>query len=109
VVFRPEEIRTNGADDPVHLREATSRGALLVTFNIPDFVEAHRQAAEAGQHHAGILLCRQLARDVGRLIQSVERAARLLTTQAARDQLLFMEEFATEDGARARAQSMGVE
>ena len=43
--------------DPHQLTYATEQGRALVTFDVSDFEPLSRQWAEAGRHHAGIILC----------------------------------------------------
>jgi predicted nuclease of predicted toxin-antitoxin system len=50
----------SGADDAEQLAFAISQARCLFTFNRGDFVTLHRQVLAAGEHHSGILLCRQV-------------------------------------------------
>jgi hypothetical protein len=99
VIETPQEAGLLGLDDPSILEAAIQRDAVFVTFNQRHFVPLHDAWQSAGRHHPGILLSRRLG--IGQLSARLERAARLLARETARDQLMVLDLFDTEDRARA--------
>jgi predicted nuclease of predicted toxin-antitoxin system len=97
-VYLPQELGLRRAHDPIILAEAASRSAVVVTNNVHDFVELHRKYERTGEAHPGIMLA--LRTDPSRLIQSLERAARLLTPRIAASQQMYLDSFKSEDEAR---------
>jgi len=94
LVYVTTDLNLEGADDVVHLEKATALGAVLASQNQSDFDPLHWTWQAMGRRHAGILASRQLP--IGFRIQSLERAARLLTPELAHNQLMKLSMFATE-------------
>jgi len=46
-------------DDPVVLAAAVREGRVIVTYNVTDYEDLHRQYQAAAQHHLGIIVSRQ--------------------------------------------------
>ena len=99
LIYLPKEHGTAGADDPIHLEMATALGAVLVTKDQSDFKKLHDEWQASGRDHAGIVLCREL--EAGRRFSLLERLARLLTSEAAHNNLITLDMFKTEDVGRA--------
>jgi len=99
IVHTPQEARLLGLKDAPILEAAIQRRAVFVTFNQRHFVPLHHAWRDAGRHHTGILVSRQLG--IPQLYPRLERAARLLTPEVARDQLMVLDLFGTEERARA--------
>lgn len=104
LIYLPVEIGTNGADDSVHLQNAVELGAVLATKDIADFEELHAQWQETSREHAGIIVCRELP--IGQRLAYLGRAARLLTPEAARNQLMVLKLFRTDALAQAYLTSL---
>jgi hypothetical protein len=81
----PPDLATSGMDDLVHLQAAATRGLVVITKDVDDFEELHRQ----GNQHAGILgICqdndpnRDMAyADIVRAISNLENAGVEITGQ----------------------------
>jgi hypothetical protein len=100
LIYLPRELGVEGQDDDLHLVAATERRAVLATHNQDDFDRIHYKWSGEGREHAGILLVRQ--RDyIGMKIAQLDRAARLLSPEAARNHLMPYQMFDTEDRALA--------
>jgi hypothetical protein len=100
LLYLPTELGVRGQRDERHLAQAANLGAVLVTQNRQDFAPLfHRWEAEE-REHPGILLVVRLT-PLPRKIAYLERAARLLTPKAARNQLMELELFDTEEQAEA--------
>ena len=98
-IYTPQTGGTRTFDDPPTLEAATQLGAVLVTYNKGDFEKLHKEWQAAGRDHAGILRSHRLS--PGDLIAKLERAARLLTPEIARNQLMELSLFETEEQAQA--------
>ena len=70
-----------------------------MTYNQGDFVHLHRDWQTRDQKHGGILLSEELS--PGELFKRLERAARLLSPETARNQLMRLPLFASEEQAQA--------
>lgn len=97
-VYRTTDLTMEGRSDDAHLEKATSLGAVLVSQNQKDFKPLHGLWEEAGQAHAGMLLTEQVS--VGAKVVRLKRAARLLTPEAARNQVMYLKQFDTEEGGQ---------
>jgi len=106
MVYLPQDLGLLREDDPPVLAAAASRSAVLVTNNIGDFVELHREHERTGAPHPGILLA--LRTDPATLVQGLERVARLLTPALAANQLIYLDSFGTEDEAQNFAISLAL-
>jgi len=95
LVYLASDLGLKGQSDEQQLRTATELGAAIATQNQADFTRLHRQWQAEGRPHPGILLTRQRL-NVGLKIQRLGRAARLLTQETAANQLLRLDQFATE-------------
>jgi len=98
LLYLPPELGVEGQEDEPHLVTATSKGAVLVTTNQQHFDPLHFRWQAAGREHAGILSTPEL--DAGELFRRLDRAARLLTPQAAHSQLLKLAMFKDEEEAQ---------
>ena len=105
LIYLPAELHLDGRDDDLHLATATRLGAVLVTQNQQDFAPLHRDWQVEGREHAGIILVVQ-EDYIGTKLACLDRAARLLTPEAARGQLMPFQMFGTEDLARAYVASL---
>jgi len=98
-ISTPQASGTQTFDDPPMLEAATRLGAVLVTYNRSDFEPLHAEWEASAREHAGILVSQELS--PGRLFIRLERAARLLTPDMVRNQLMELSLFDTEDHAQA--------
>lgn len=80
-------------------------GAVIVTHNQQHFAPLHREWQAEGRQHAGIILVVQDGY-IGAKLACLNRAARLLTAEAARGQLMPFQMFGTEDLGRAYVASL---
>jgi hypothetical protein len=94
LIYVTSELGTEGQSDPLHLEAATKLGAVLASQNRKDFEPLHHEWETVGLQHAGILVTRQLP--IGVRVQRLERAARLLTPEAAYNQLMELDLFDDE-------------
>lgn len=106
LVYVPSELGVKGESDYLHLLRAAASGAVIVTHNQKDFDPLHREWHARGQPHAGIMLVVQQV-DIGTKIASLERAARLLTAELARDQLMYLKMFESDRQADLFISSLG--
>jgi hypothetical protein len=83
------EVSMIRQEDETHLREATSHGRVLYSFNIRDFHEIHTNWAALGQEHAGIVLAQQKRYSTG---EQIRKLLRLIGTLAA-EEMRNREEF----------------
>ena len=105
LIYLPYELGVEGQDDDLHLAVATARGAVLATHNLDDFNRIYSEWWTEGREHGGILLVRQ--RDhISTKLEYVERAARLLSPEAARNQLMPYQMFETEETAASYVVSL---
>jgi len=97
VVGARERIELHALSDRDLLRVATLEGRAVVTENVGDFVELHRQSIQGAEPHAGLVFTspRQFPRSrraIGRLVQALET---LLGThqgeEGLRDQVWWLE------------------
>ena len=105
LVYLPYELGVEGQDDELHLLGATERRAVLATHNQKDFARLHHRWKREGREHSGILLVRQ-EDYIGMKLACLDRAARLLSSEAARNQLIHYQMFATEEWALAYVASL---
>lgn len=105
MIYVTTELGVRGDDDDVHIERATSFGAVIATQNQRDFAPLHHRRQVERRPHAGILLLPQ-REYIGRKIERLERAARLLTPEAAHDQLINLGGFDTEENGVAYVVSL---
>jgi hypothetical protein len=77
VVAARERIELHGVSDRELLGIATDEGRVLVTENVIDFVELHRQSVLTGVSHAGLVFTspRQFPRTrraIGKLVRALD-------------------------------------
>jgi len=95
LVYVTSDLHVEGQDDEIHLETATRLGPVLASQNQQDFVPLHHRWYASGRRHAGILLTHWLR--IGLRIERLERAARLLTPDAAANQFMMLDYFKTEE------------
>jgi hypothetical protein len=105
LIYVTSELGVRGDDDDVHIERATSLGAAIATQNQQDFAPLHHRRQVEGRPHAGILLLPQ-SEYIGRKMERLERAARLLTAEAAHNQLMNLGGFDTEEHGLAYVVSL---
>jgi hypothetical protein len=105
LVYLPSELGLKGQRDDLHLQTATSLGAVLVSHNQKDFDPLHRDWSAKGQLHTGIILVVQRL-DIGSKIAWLQRAATLLTAELAKNQLMFLKMFETDEQAELFVSSL---
>ncbi|MFI5267715.1 MAG: hypothetical protein ACHQ7M_10105 [Chloroflexota bacterium] len=76
----------------------------MVTKDLSDFPGLHEDWRRLGREHTGIVTCRQM--DFGRRYVYLDRVARLLTPEAARNQLMPLDMFKGEALAQAYVVSL---
>jgi predicted nuclease of predicted toxin-antitoxin system len=59
-VISAYEVEHRQVDDKDHLTYAAAQSRAIVTFNIPDFVQLHKDYVSSGKEHWGIILSEQL-------------------------------------------------
>ncbi len=106
LIFLPAELGTRGEPDEAHLTIATAVGATLATYDQKDFARLHHSWAEEGRDHAGIVLAIQNTH-TGIKLAALDRIARLLSSDAAKNQLLYLASFDTDEGAASYIASLG--
>lgn len=104
LIYLARQFGLERADDEVHLTKATELGAVLVSQNQKHFDRLHNDWQAQGRSHAGILDTHQL--DTGPMMERLERAARLLTPELARNQLMKLSMFKAEGLAQLYVQSL---
>ena len=95
LIYVTTDLGLEGADDDVHLAKDAELGAVLASQNQSDFDRLHHRWQAEGKRHAGILDTPQVS--IGRRVQWLERAARLLTPEIAANQLMKLPMFSTEE------------
>lgn len=98
LIYLAREFGLEQADDDAQLAKATELGAPLATQNQRHFEPMHKVWQADGRTHAGILVMPQL--DPGRARAWLERAARMLTPDLARNQLMKLSMFRTEESGQ---------
>ena len=91
LIYVTSDLGVEGQKDEPHLETAARLGAVLVSQNQQDFIPLHHQWYATGRQHAGILATHWLP--IGQRIERLERAARLLTPEAAANQLMMLDYF----------------
>ena len=104
LVYVTSELGVEGQDDELHLEAATRLGAVLASQNQKHFAPLHHRWQAEGRRHSGILITRQLS--IGLRVQSLRRAARLLTAEIAENQLMRLDPFANEERALMYVESL---
>ncbi len=98
-VYLPSELGVKGQSDELHLATANDLGAVVVTHNQKHFDPLHHRWDAEGRAHAGILLVVQRL-NIAMKLAAVERAARLLSSEAAKNQLMYLKMFETDEQAQ---------
>jgi len=98
------ELGLDRADDEAQLAKATELEAVLASQNQRDFDPLHYRWQAERKTHAGILVTHQIR--MGLKVQWLDRAARLLTPDTARNQLMKLPMFETEERARLFLESL---
>ena len=106
LLYLPSEIGVAGQADELHLTTAAGLAAVLATHNQKHFVPLHDRWQSEGRSHAGVILVRQRD-DTGLKVGALLRAARLLTPEAPANQLMYLQMFNTEAGARGVRGQLG--
>jgi len=97
LIYVTSELGVRGDNDNAHLERAAELGAVMVSQNQQDFAPLHHRWQAEGRSHAGILLMASLY--IGHKIERLDRVARLLTPEAAQNQLMNLRGFDTEERA----------
>ena len=97
VVAARERAELHGLSDRDLLAVASGEDRAVVTENVADFVELHRQSVVGGERHAGLVFTspRQFPRSrraIGRLVRALETLLSASPeTDALRDQVRWLE------------------
>jgi len=100
LLYLPPEQGVSGQPDADHLAKATSLGAVLVSQNHQDFAPLHYQCQAEHRPHAGIILVAGRT-SLATKFACLERAGRLLTPEMARNHLMHLGQFGTDERAEA--------
>jgi len=95
LIYVTTELGLGGADDEVQLAKAEELGAVLASQNQQHFEPLHHRWQAEGRTHAGILVTHQVR--IGLKVRWLERAIRLLTPELARNQLMKLPMFESEE------------
>jgi hypothetical protein len=104
-IYLPSEFEVGGRSDELHIVGATALGAVLVTHNQRHFAPLHHVWESDSRRHGGIILVVQ-DEDIRVKFACLDRVARLLTLEAARGQLMYLQMFDSEERAKAYASSL---
>lgn len=77
--------------DALQLEWCHEKRRCIVTFNVGDFANLHREWLTAGKHHAGIIVSDQ--RPLGDLLRRVLRLARTLTADEIAYRLEYLSDW----------------
>ena len=77
-----------GRSDEEHLRQASSDGRVLYSFNIKDYSLLHEQWIAGGREHSGIILAFQQRYSIG---EQLRRLLHLLNRKSAAEMLSRIE------------------
>ena len=77
-----------GKSDEEHLRQASSAGRVLYSFNIKDYSLLHEEYIASGRQHAGIVLAFQQRYSIG---EQLRRLLHLLNLKSAAEMLSRLE------------------
>lgn len=77
VIAARERAELRGLTDRELLRVATGEGRGVVTENVADFIELHRQSIVTGQPHAGIIFTSgrrypRTRRSIGKMVRALD-------------------------------------
>jgi hypothetical protein len=97
-IYLALELLPAGANDDLQLAKATELGAVLITKDLGDFPNLYERWLASGRDHAGIVTCREM--EFGQRYRRLEGVARLLTPEAARNHILNLDMFVSEETAR---------
>ena len=86
-ISTPEAGRLNAKDES-QLEWAASEDRVLVTHNVSDFARLHYESISTGQHHAGIVVGKQIP--VGVTLRRLLNLGRSLTAEAMHDRLEYL-------------------
>jgi hypothetical protein len=89
-VSTPEADRLHESDDS-QLLWAASNDYVIVTFNVGHFASRHSEWLRSGQHHAGIIVSRQLP--IGEIVRRLLNLASKLNADSMRDRLEFLSDW----------------
>jgi hypothetical protein len=89
-VSAPETDRLSETD-PAHLQWCVAEKRCIVSFNVGDFADLHREWLTEGKHHTGIIVSDQ--RPIGDLSRRVLRLARTLTAEEMVDRLEYLSDW----------------
>jgi hypothetical protein len=87
-VVRAEEAQRLGVSDEAQLRYAVAQGRCLFSFNRGHFADLHVRLLSRGEHHAGIVICRQAA--VGPVVRALSALLSAHTAEQLWDQLVWL-------------------
>ena len=104
-VTTSQEAQLRSQDDRTQLEFAHGIRSVLATKNVADFAQLHDQFMKENREHSGIVLLNGRT-PLHILGSQIERAARLLTPDAAASRLLRGEQFATEQLAESTSRSL---
>ncbi len=104
LVYVTSDLGVEGQGDELHLEVATRLGAVLASQNQKHFAPLHHRWQAEGRRHSGILVTRQIP--IAVRLQSLGRAARLLTAETAGNQLMRLDPFASEERGLMYASSL---
>ncbi len=84
------DTERRGLADEDQLAYATSVSRAVYTGNYVDFARLHQTWLREGRHHAGIIVLRRQATDIGTQVRALVRLAATLDAATMRDRLEFL-------------------
>ncbi len=90
-VVRAQEVGLQGADDETQLAWAMEHGYVLFTFDKGTMVLTVRKWIQAGQGHAGVIICEQMPREaIGVIVRRLLNVAKVHTNEALKNVTLHL-------------------
>lgn len=85
------ETGRRGLADSEQMVFAVTMERALLTFNMVDFLELHRERLKTGQSHWGIILCEQAP--VGEMVRRLLNLLNRVTADELRNQVYWLQSF----------------
>jgi len=92
-VLTAREAKMIDQDDDKHLDYATEHNRVLVSFNMGDFQNLHKQYLKVGKSHAGIILSAQQKYSIGEYARRMLRLVAAKSAEDMRDHIEFLSDW----------------
>jgi len=79
-----------GTDDIEQLRHAAAEGRVLLTYNIKDFSELHKELVAQGESHSGIILAPQQRYSIGEQMRRILRIRNGLSSDEMKGRVEYL-------------------